>query len=344
VLLRRGIDERGLTRPELAVVLSMSKLSLQDAIERLKLADDPMMEPQLLAAFPKPMVKAHADAIRKHRLRHEILATKVANRIVNRLGPSIPLSLTEEEGVSLGQVATAFLAGEHLLGLDKLWTAIEEADVPEAVRIELFQIAARSVRSHVSDILRATGCDTSVSELIAMLEPSVKAISAAATKLIRAQVRSESKDRRARLTALGVDEKIVDGLVKLFELDGVFGISALTAKRRIDPLAVTKAYTQLGEALGLDWAQQEVSRFSPKDQWERLLVAGLERDFEQLRLDFLGRSREDDPDQAVIRWSEHNSARIAQFRRMVDTARSSGAATAPMLAQIASQARILLGR
>jgi len=124
----------------------------------------------------------------------------------------------------------------------------------------------------------------------------------------------------------------------------VFGISALTAKRRIDPLAVTKAYTQLGEALGLDWAQQEVSRFSPKDQWERLLVAGLERDFEQLRLDFLGRSREDDPDQAVIRWSEHNSARIAQFRRMVDTARSSGAATAPMLAQIASQARILLGR
>ena len=39
VLLRRGIDERGLTRPELAVVLSMSKLSLQDAIERANQAN-----------------------------------------------------------------------------------------------------------------------------------------------------------------------------------------------------------------------------------------------------------------------------------------------------------------
>ena len=70
---------------------------------------------------PRSMVKARAGAIRTHRLRHEILATKVANRCVNRLGPSMPLGLTGEEGASLGQVAVAFLAAEHLLDLPKLW-------------------------------------------------------------------------------------------------------------------------------------------------------------------------------------------------------------------------------
>ena len=50
---------------------------------------------------------------------------------------------------------------------------------------------------------------------------------------------------------------------------------------------MTRAYTRLGEALGLDWAQQQVARFVPADQWERLLTAGLARDFEQLRIDFL---------------------------------------------------------
>ena len=344
VLLRRAIDKRGLTRPELAVVLSMAKLSLQDSIERLKLADDPLLEAQLFAAFPAPMVKAHADAIRSHRLRHEILATKVANRIVNRLGPGIPLSLTEEEGVSLGQVAIAFLAAERLLGLDKLWGAIEDAEVPEAVRIELFQSAARSVRSHVSDILRSTGAETSVSDLVTLLEPSTKAIAAAANKLIRAEVRNESEARRTRLAALSVDARIVDGMVRLFELDGVFGIAALSAKRSLDPLAVTNAYTQLGEALGLDWAQQQVGSFSPADQWERLLVAGLERDFEQLRLEFMSRSREPDPVESVSRWIERHSARIAQFRKLVDSARTAGAVTAPMLAQLAAQARNLLAR
>ncbi|HJR83346.1 MAG TPA: NAD-glutamate dehydrogenase domain-containing protein, partial [Sphingomicrobium sp.] len=103
-LLRRGQENRGLTRPELAVVLSMSKLALQDAAEDLKLARDEIVSRELLDAFPKPMRKPHADAIRAHRLGNEILATRVANRVVNRLGPSAALDLTEEEGASLAQV------------------------------------------------------------------------------------------------------------------------------------------------------------------------------------------------------------------------------------------------
>ena len=344
ILLRRALDHRGLSRPELAVVLSMSKLALQAAIEKLKLADDPLLEPQLFAAFPKPMQKAHGDAIRTHRLRHEILATKVANRIVNRLGPSIPLSLTEEEGTSLGQVATAFLAAEHLLELPKLWERIESAAVPEAVRIELFQVAARSVRSHVSDILRSTGAEQTVSELVDLLGPAVGKIAAAATKLIRSEVRNEAVARREHLLGLGADEAIVDGLVRVFELDGVFGISALAAKRQLDAQLLTKAYTRLGEALGLDWAQQQVARFEPTDQWERLLVAGLERDFEQLRIEFLARGRDGDPAGTTERWIERHGPRIEQFRKLITQAQTAGAVTASMLAQIASQARILLAR
>ena len=90
-LVRRSQEGRGLTRPELAVVLSISKLVLQDAAEELRLAEDTLVEPQLFEAFPKPMRKAHADAIRAHRLRNEIVATKVANRLVNRLGPGVAL-------------------------------------------------------------------------------------------------------------------------------------------------------------------------------------------------------------------------------------------------------------
>src|SRR4029079_677305 len=103
-LIRRSQENRGLTRPELAVVLSISKLVLQDAAEELRLAEDKLVGPQLFDAFPKAMRKAHADAIRAHRLRNEIIATKVANRLVNRLGPGTAFDLTEEEGASLQQV------------------------------------------------------------------------------------------------------------------------------------------------------------------------------------------------------------------------------------------------
>ena len=157
------------------------------------------------------------------------------------------------------------------------------------MRIELFSIAAASVRSHISDILRSAGGETSVGGLCEMLEPGVRKIGVAATKLIRAEVRNEAAARRDRLIALGASDDIVRGLVRLYELDGVFGIAALAARRKLDELTLTRAYTRLGEALGLDWAQQQVARFVPADQWERLLTAGLARDFEQLRIEFLSR-------------------------------------------------------
>jgi glutamate dehydrogenase len=343
-LLRRVQENRGLTRPELAVVLSVSKLVLQDAAEQLHLSDDPLMEPELFEAFPKPMRKAHADAIRAHRLRNDIIATKVANRLVNRLGPGIAFDMTEEEGASLQQVVSAFLVAERLLDLDKLWEEIEEAQLPETVRIELFSIAAQSIRAHLSDVLRSSGGEVRVSTLSEMLEPGVRKVSAAAARLIRAEVRNEAAARRDRLLSLGASEEIVRGLVRLYELDGVFGIAALASRQKLDELAVTRAYTRLGEALGLDWAQQQVARYVPADQWERLLTAGLARDFEQLRIEFLTRCPNGDLDDCVDSWVAHHGAQIKQFRQLIDRARHEGHVSAPMLAQISGQARILLGR
>jgi glutamate dehydrogenase len=193
-------------------------------------------------------------------------------------------------------------------------------------------------------VIRAAAGDTSINGVAALLEPGLDRIAAKAEALIRAEVRGEAAARRERFAALGASEGIVDSLVELFELDGVFGIAAMGARKKLDTLAVTRAYTRLGEVLGIDWAQQQVARFTPSDHWERLLAAGLSRDFEQLRIDFLNRTRADDPDASVERWVAENPKRIAQFRELIERAKLSGAVTAPMLAQIAGQARILLAR
>jgi glutamate dehydrogenase len=290
------------------------------------------------------MQQKHGDAIRAHRLRHQIVATKIANRLVNRLGPSVAFDMTEEEGVGLPQVIVAFLVLERLFDLGKLWSAIESAKISERTRIELFAVAARSIRAHLGDVIRAAAGDTCVEAVSTLLEPGLAKVAAKADVLIRAEVRGESASRREQLERLGASDEIVDALVRLFELDGVFGIAAMGARKGLDELAVTRAYTRLGEVLGIDWAQQQVARFVPADQWERLLAAGLMRDFEQLRIDFLNRTRADDPDRSVERWVSDNPKRIAQFRQLIERAKLSGAVTAPMLAQIAGQARILLAR
>ena len=85
---------------------------------------------------------------------------------------------------------------------------------------------------------------------------------------------------------------------------------------------------------------------SPSDPWERLLVNGLARDFQQMRLDFLRRAMagKGSPEAAVASWSEAQAPAIRQFRLVVGRAQRAIPIAPAMLAQLASQARNLLGR
>jgi len=344
-LMRRGQENRGLTRPELAILLSTSKMALQAAIESGKLTDDPTLTNELCDAFPKKMQDRYGDAILAHRLRKEIIATKIANRFVNRLGITAPFSLTEEEGASFGQAAAAFVAAERLFGMGDLWRALEVAAIPEQLRLELFDQASRALQLHIADILRNTAATIKIAEMVETLAPGIAKLSAAVEGLLRQEVANEAASRRQRLTELGAPSEIADRIVRLFELNGGVGIAALGKKLGVDEVALTQAYTKLGEALGLDWAQGAANRFAARDQWERLLTAGLARDFEQLRLDFLQRKRATaDPVEAVDKFVEAQGPRLDQFRRLIERARAAPVTTAPMLAQIATQARVLLAR
>jgi len=343
-LLRRGQDGQGLTRPELAVLLATAKLTLQDAIEHGHLGDQPELLPDLYAAFPRAMRERFADAIEQHRLRGEIVATKLANRIVNRLGILHPYELAEEEGASLADIAAMFVVAERLFGLGDLWARIETETMPEAARIALFEETARAVRTHIADLLRANAPGTAIGPVLARLSDGVAELDRRTPELLLDEAQASGQRLAEHIASLGAPADLTLAVVRLFNLDGAIGLADLGKTLGLEEVAITRAFTALGQALGLDWAQGVAVRFAAADQWERLLLAGLARDFEQLRLDFLAREAGSDPVAAVEHWITANATRIAQFKAVVARARLSAQPTAAMLAQIAGQARVLLAR
>jgi glutamate dehydrogenase len=343
-LLRRAQEGRGLTRPELAVLLATAKLALQDAVEARRLGLDPELTPDLRAAFPQAMQARFGEAIEQHRLRSEIVATKLANRIVNRLGVLHPFELAEEEGASMGDIAAMFVAAERLFGLPQLWTEIEDTAMPEGARIALLDETAVAVRSQIADLLRAARPGEGPGEIVARLSSGFEGLDRQTASLLREEARAGSERIAARLTASGAPAPLVAKIVRLFELDGAVGLADLGQRRGVDEVKLTHAFTELGQALGLDWAQTVAARITTGDPWERLLIAGLARDFQQLRLEFLGRGEDADPVAHVQQWLHTNDARVRQFAALVRRARLAPTPNAAMLAQIAGQARVLLGR
>ncbi|NJC33908.1 glutamate dehydrogenase [Sphingomonas jejuensis] len=343
-LLRRAAEGRGLTRPELAVVLSTAKLALQDAIEDIALASDDAMKPELHAAFPPQMQDGLSGAIDQHQLRPQIVATKVANTLVNRMGLIHPFELAEEEGATLGDIATMFAAAERLFDMPSLWAAIDAAPVTEAGRIRLFEVAAGGLRLQMADLLRTVPAGSGVGEIVAATAPGLERLRGQLDALLKEQARQSRAEIRDWLAETGAPDAIVQRIVTLFDMDGGIGLSALAQSLGKDEIAVTRAFTRLGEVLGLDWAQNAANRLQPVDPWERLLASSLSRDFQQLRLDFLRRSGNDDPERAVDNWLQRCAPRVKAFKDLVRRARLPSAPTAAMLAQIAGQARVLLGR
>ncbi len=343
LLTRRAQDGKGLTRPELAIVLATAKLALQDAIEQTDLAADPALLAELRAAFPLAMVKRHADAIDRHQLRGEIVATKLANRIVNRLGLTHPYELAEEEGASLGDIAAAFVIAEALFDTRALWTMIDAGDMAEDVRLVLFDHVAVEMRAAMADLLRGAVSGRSVGDTIAALAPGIATLGACADALLLGDTRLQIHGFAERLATAGAPKKIVERVVRLAELDGGIGLAGLADRSGTDVIALTHAFTTLGGALGIDWAQGAAMRAIPVDPWERLLVAGLSRDFQQMRLEWLARDARA-PRERVTGWLDAHANRVRDFRHLVDRAKRAVVVSPAMLAQIAGQARVLLGR
>ena len=98
------------TRPELSVLLAYAKLTLYDDLLESAVPDDPYLARELVRYFPKAIAARFPDALEHHRLRREIIATHLANSMINRGGPSLIVRIADQTGAAPASIAAAFAA------------------------------------------------------------------------------------------------------------------------------------------------------------------------------------------------------------------------------------------
>ncbi len=341
LLAQRAQGGHGLARPELAVLLAHAKLALYEALVASAVVDDPLLEADLLAAFPRALSERFPDALRTHRLRREIVGTGLANEVVNRGGIALAFQLAEEDGATLAEVAAAFVAARYIFDLDTLWAVLDTLPASD-LQVRLNAYAAEGLRLQMSDILR-TFAGVGPSEIVATTRPGVARIEADLDRILRAEPRAALLRLKDQLEALGTPPAIVGALVRLHALDGAVATAHLAAQIAAPETRVAQAYTELGQTLGLDWAKARAAALAPADPWERLLIASAERDLEGVRVDLIRRvAVGTDPVAATQTWLATHPACVARVTATIARARHGAATTAAMLAHIAAQARAAL--
>ncbi len=258
------------------------------------------------------MRKKFKAQINGHQLRREIIATKLANRIVNRMGMVHPFELAEEEGVELHEVAAAFVvAWKSCSTCPHSGPRSTASAMPEGARLMLFdRIGAAAAQPDVRRDLRTASGSVDPTGLVEEIGKAVsKPERGPPANCCSAESRQQSDRLRDQLVSAGAPEALAARVAHLYDLDGAVGLAKLSSETGIAPIGLTEAFTDVGRRLGLDWAQSTAALMSPSDVWERLLVSGLARDFQQMRLELLRRlarrkgAKKDLP-AVVAKWAE----------------------------------------
>jgi glutamate dehydrogenase len=134
VLEREG---RGLTRPELSVLLAYAKLAFHDDVLASDVPDDPYFAVELRRYFPDGVRVGYPDAVDSHRLRREIIATGLANAVINRTGPSVAVRMAEDTGRPVADVARAYALTRDAFGVLDVNMAIDALDAKISGKLQM---------------------------------------------------------------------------------------------------------------------------------------------------------------------------------------------------------------
>ena len=318
------IEERrernqGLTRPELAVILSYAKIDLYNGLEgsRQGLEDFLATDPQRY--FPPVLRRRYADLIHGHRLSRQILATLIANNIVNRMGPAFVQRLQVDTGADTVTIARAYMVARAVTGANKIWHSIEALDnvVPAEIQQTMMFDVGRILRHACYWLIDRYGEDLDIVESVEELKKNMAMLYAKALQILIGPARDRQKVAAAEYVQHGVPEKLARQMASLLLTRGGLDISDLANRYRKDILATGRMYAGMSDRLGIVWMNRCVEGLVVEGRWQALARSNLRDDFYRIRRDFAvsllsGRSRKT-PEEIFQAWLRKNSAAVRQF-------------------------------
>jgi len=276
-LQKRRSAGKGLTRPELSVLQSYAKIAYTELLLHSDIVGTKAMEERLLRYFPQKLSKAYSAEILNHRLKNEIIATTLANGIVNRMGPAFLMDRMDKCGASAEDVAKAYIIVREAFGLRDIWKHIESLDgkVPASVQLNALRETARMVERAVTWFLTRFGRKLEINRDIESFDDGIDAVKQHMNEIVPNDLLQSIRT----LTQSGVQNGLPQSLSHDISLMPILGsacdIIRISGDNKFDIKLTASVYFELGEHFHLDWMRQK-ARYLPTDnQWSARALEGL---------------------------------------------------------------------
>jgi len=326
-LRERVAHGRGLTRPELAVLFSWSKITLYQDLVRSEVPEDPYLSRELKDYFPVLLQQRFAELMPEHRLKREIIAMRVTNNLVNRMGAYFVMRIREDTGVESSTVAKAFTVAREVLEARACWRLLEQydasvsANVQNTVYLEIWNLLRQTTRRLIT---LPGGSAIDISSKVNRFGPGIADYMSALEQILADQEREALAARRGELVKAGFDDEHAARLAAMGWMYSALDVVDEARSLDLDVVEVGKVYQRLLDRLCLRWLRDQVESLPVDRQWHAHARGNLRDElFRHQRIlarrilsEFRG---EDDPIEA---WFRLHDRSVDRTRVMLEEMRS----------------------
>jgi glutamate dehydrogenase len=337
----REASGQGLTRPEIAVLLSVSKIALDHDLLASKVPDYPAFEPFLINYFPKALRERFPEDLKSHRLAREIVATFIVNAMINRGGPAFVTKLSDATGRSAADIALAFMAMRSAFDLSPLWGSIHGLAnaIPGQLQLDLYAKTEDLIIEQTTELLRAGPVDD-VERITTDTRTALETLTDKFTKIATQRQRQQLQDTIERWTAKGVPEPVARKIAVLEQLGSLPALTKLAAHTNRSIETVARITYAVGDHLRLSELKARAAALKTTDYFDRLAsdaaIGDLDNAARRLTADIL-KAGPSEPDFAT--WQRGTGAKLAGAKANLDALATGGEISASRLTVAASQLR-----
>ncbi|MEE9545689.1 MAG: NAD-glutamate dehydrogenase domain-containing protein, partial [Rhodospirillales bacterium] len=273
----RAAAKQGLTAPEISVLMCYSKIWLYDELLQSDLPDDPYLAADLIGYFPVPLRRKYKKAIGRHRLRREIIATRVTNSLINRVGGTFVHHFSERSGFLSSTIARAYIITREVFAIRDLWQAIEDLDnmVPASIQTAMHLDINRLIDWGTLWFLRHGKHPLDIGAYVGEFAKGIEALVAGLDDVLPRQYRDDVGERARLYTKNGVSEDLALRITGLVNLYSACDIVCLAAGRKVAVIAVAQLYFAVGTRFMMGHLRAASERVDSQTHWQILAVAAL---------------------------------------------------------------------
>lgn len=315
---------KGLTRPELSVLLAYSKMILKEELVCPEITDNDYHQSLLIEAFPKQLQEKYSEQMQEHPLRAEIIATKLANNIGNDMGFNFVNRMKEETGATTAEIANCYAMSSAVFELSDVWTQISDLDNKLSTSIQtemLFQLR-RTVRRATRWFLRHRNKALNIAESIEFYHATFAALSSKITSFMVEEEAAQLKRVENDLIKAGVPAEVALRISLLSTLFSAMDLAEIAQSddRSID--LVTDLYFKLGARLELHWFLDQITSQPVSNHWQALARASFreELDWQQRSLTSVilnGCKASTDVDEMLEAWFESSAQPLERWQHIL---------------------------